>query len=162
MWRLVFLGAILTAPALAQDRSAYEVGLRLAQSRGYENTDCYARVFAKHAVVVEKANGRRGWYAASTPAYNADQSSRCGINRLERSAHREKPAGGAGSIPYRIGVSLAAQRGIYGPSASCFARVFEANASRQPSPDRKIRYGISGRDMDSFNREVQRRCGLLL
>lgn len=45
MWRLVFLGAILASPAVAQDRSAYDVGFRIAQSRGYENTDCYARVF---------------------------------------------------------------------------------------------------------------------
>ena len=79
-----------------------------------------------------------------------------------RGAGRTVQANGAGSVPYRIGLGLAAQRGIYGASGGCFARVFEASASQAPSPDRRIRYGVSGRDMPAFAQELQRRCGILL
>jgi hypothetical protein len=81
--------------------------------------------------------------------------------RQERVVQSPVRANGAGSIPYRIGLGLAAQRGIYGASGGCFARVFEASASQQPSPGPRIRYGIPGRDMPAFSRELQRRCGIL-
>lgn len=152
---------VFATPALAQDRSAYEVGLQIAQRRSYGNSDCYARVFARHAVVVERASGRLGWHAASTPAYNAEQISRCGVDRRQRVAiQRQRPDNAAGPVPYRIGLGIAAQRGFYGPSGRCFARVFQGSASQQPSADRNIRYGISGQDMPAFNRELQLRCGL--
>lgn len=90
----------------------------------------------------------------------ADEINACAA-RQQRVARSPVQANGAGSVPYRIGLGLAAQRGIYGASGNCFARVFETSASQQRSPDHRIRYGISGRDMPAFSRELQRRCGIL-
>lgn len=123
--------------ALAQDMPAYETGVRLAQRRGYDNPECYGRVFAKHAVVVEKPNGRKSWFAASTPAYNAEQQRRCGVNRLgDLRQRRQQPGpvtsqyrGGA----YQAGLRIAASRGYSGAVAACFARVFANQASVGPS-----------------------------
>ncbi len=162
IWLVALIGFYLTGSAYAQDGAAYRVGLRVAESRGYQNADCYARVFARHAVVVESPDGRRGWRAASTPAYNAEQRSRCGVDRLQDlAARRQARADGAGSVAYRIGLGLAAQRNIYGASGACFGRVFAAHASQQPSPDRRIRYGVSGASEHVFARELQRSCGLI-
>lgn len=83
------------------------------------------------------------------------------VERQERMPRSPAQANGAGSVSYRIGLGLAAQRGIYGASGGCYARVFEASASQQRSPDHRIRYGISGRDMPAFARELQQRCGIL-
>ncbi|MDR6872054.1 hypothetical protein J2Y55_003070 [Bosea sp. BE125] len=161
IWRLALISFVLSAPAAAQEQSAYRVGMKIAQGRGYDNADCYARVFARHAVAVERESGRRGWHAASTPEYNAEQRSRCGIDRLQaRTPRRQAQADGAGSIPYRIGLGLAAHRDIYGASGRCYARIFETFASRVPSPDRNIRYGVFGAAEQGFARELQRSCGL--
>lgn len=105
---------------------------------------------------IQSVNGYCHWDNRLADAINA-----CAV-RQERVAQRPVQANGAGSIPYRIGLGLAAQRGIYGASGGCFARVFEASASQAPSPDRRIRYGVSGRDMPAFGQELQRRCGILL
>lgn len=95
---LVAVSAILVAGsshgALAQSRTAYQVGLQVAQARGASDPDCYARVFARHARVVEDGYGRRGWHAASTPQYNAEIQRRCGFDR--RAAMR---AGGPPARP---------------------------------------------------------------
>ncbi|MFJ5368462.1 hypothetical protein ACIPIA_04490, partial [Bosea sp. CER48] len=116
LWGIAAALTGASGPALAQQGTAYSAGLRVAQARGYENADCYARVFAKHAVVVERPNGRRSWYASSTPAYKAEQRSRCGIDRLQDMAMRQ-PArsasraatGHSPAIAQRIGLTLAAR-----------------------------------------------------
>lgn len=162
VWRAALIGFFLTAPALGQEMSAYRVGLGIAQQRGYANADCYARVFASHAVIVERQDGRRGWRAASTPAYNAEQRSRCGVDRLQDlAARRQARPDGAGSIPYRIGLGLAARRNVYGASGACYARLFATYASRQPSGDRTIRYGMSSQTERVFGQDLQRSCGLI-
>lgn len=162
MWRVVLIGLCLTGTAEAQDDSAYRIGLRIAQARGYDNVECYARVFAKHAVVVERSDGRRGWRAVSTPAYNAEQRSRCGVDRLQAIDGRD-PArmGAAGSIPYRIGLSLAAQRQVWGASAKCFARTFATYAVKMPAPRPQTRYGLPGAIEHVFAQDLQRSCGLI-
>lgn len=168
IWGISFAVACLSGPALAQQGSAYSAGLRVAQERGYENADCYARVFAKHAVVVEKPNGRRGWYAPSTPAYNAEQRSRCGIDRLQDLAVRQKArgSGGAGgathspAIAQRIGLALAARHGYSGSNAACFARIYAVYASQQPSQNGRVMYGVSGASEHVFAQDLRRSCKL--
>ena len=49
-WGILLMAACMGGPALAQE-GAYRAGMRVATMRGYDNADCYARVFAKHAVV---------------------------------------------------------------------------------------------------------------
>lgn len=169
-WGISFVAACLAGPALAQQGSAYDVGLRLAQGRGYANADCYARVFAKHAVVVEKQNGRRSWYASSTPAYNAEQRSRCGIDRLadlaERRQGAQRPTGQslAGPSPqdgaYRHGLRIARQRGYSGSKAHCLANVFKSHATFQPSPLRAGVVDWSATISHALRGEMYSQCGI--
>lgn len=167
VWGILSIAACLAEPAFAQQGTAYEAGLRVAQGRGYSNADCYARVFAKHAVIVEKASGRRGWYATSTPAYNAEQRSRCGIDRLEDLAARRearrfaapgapRPRGGVHSL----GMKVAAERGYTGSQASCFARVYATYASPQPAERGRVQYAISGASMRVYSQDLFQRCGI--
>ncbi len=164
---LVFLCA--AGQASAQTKSAYAVGLDLAHRRGYDNANCYATVFARHAVKVEKANGRRGWFAASTPAYNAEQRQHCGIDRLsgiraEREAGRvsgeassgARAAGGA----YRQGLRIARQRGYSGAKADCLARVFVRHATLRPSPFRAGVVDWSARSGPALRGEMHSICGI--
>jgi len=167
VWGISFAVACLAGPALAQQGSAYSAGLRVAQGRGYANADCYARVFAKHAVVVEKASGRRGWYAVSTPAYNAEQRSRCGIVRLQDiAARREAERFAAPGAPrmrggmHGAGMRVAAQRGYGGSEANCFARVYAVYASPQPASRGTVKYAISERSLHAYTQELHQRCGI--
>lgn len=161
------MAACLGGAAWGQDRSARSVGLEVAQSRGYANAECYARVFAKHAVIVERPDGRRGWYAPSTPAYNAEQRARCGIDRLEDIAARReaqrfaapgapRPRGGV----HGIGMRVAAERGYTGGQASCFARVYTTYASPRPAPQGKVAYAIAGGSMRAYSQDLFQRCGI--
>ena len=168
VWGISFVVACLSGPAFAQQGSAYSAGLRVAQGRGYANADCYARVFAKHAVVIEKPNGRRSWYASSTPAYNAEQRDRCGIDRLQDMAVR-RPVRGGGSpvasghspaVAQRIGLALAARHGYSGSNAACFARTYAVYASPQPSQNGRIIYGVSGASEHVFAQDLMRSCRL--
>jgi hypothetical protein len=153
--------------ALAQTVTAYQSGLRLAQGRGYANAACYAQVFAKHAVVVEKADGRRNWYAASTPAYNAEQRQRCGIDRLaDISARRQTrqtagySATRAAGQTYAVGLKVAGERGHSGAKAACFARTYATYASSQPSANGRAAYAISGRHETVYAAELFSQCGI--
>ena len=159
IWGVSFVAACLSGPALAQQESAYRSGLGVAQSRGYQNADCYARVFAKHAVVVERPNGRRGWYAASTPAYNAEQRSRCGIDRLEDLAARREEPRSRGSV-HRAGMGVAAQRGYSGREASCFTQVYATYAAPRPAERGRVNYAIPGRSAHAYSQELFQRCGI--
>ncbi len=165
-WGILLVAAWASGPALAQG-SAYQAGLRVATTRGYDNADCYARVFAKHAVVVERPDGRRSWSAASTPAYNAEQRSRCGVDRLQDLAGRRgaerfgaagapRPRGGV----YGLGLHLAAERGYSGRDAACFARNYATFASPQPAESGRVRYAIAGASMHIYSQELFRACGL--
>ena len=167
IWGMSFVAACLSGPAVAQQGSAYSAGLRVAQSRGYDNAACYARVFAKHAIVIEKSGGRRGWYAPSTPAYNAEQRSRCGIDRLEDIAARReaqrfavpgapRPRGGL----HGAGMRVAAQRGYSGREATCFARVYAVYASPQPAPRGMVKYAIPDASLHTYSQELFQRCGI--
>ncbi|MBN9450594.1 MAG: hypothetical protein J0I42_01480 [Bosea sp.] len=167
IWGILFVAAWLNEPALAQQGSAYDAGLRVAQRRGYANADCYARVFAKHAVVIERPGGGRGWHASSTPAYNAEQRSRCGIDRLEDLAARReagrfaapgapRPRGGI----HGLGMKVAAERGYSGSQATCFARVYATYASPQPAPSGKVTYAIAGASMHAYTQDLFQRCGI--
>ncbi|MGO4173599.1 hypothetical protein [Bosea sp. TAF32] len=167
IWGISFAVACLSGPAVAQQGSAYNTGLRVAQARGYENADCYARVFAKHAVVVEKLGGKRSWYANSTPAYNAEQRSRCGIDRLQDLAARRdserfgapgasRARGGA----YGAGLRVAAERGYSGSDATCFARTYATFASPHPAPTGRGTYAIAGTSMRAYSHELFRACGI--
>jgi hypothetical protein len=160
------LAALLVAgeSAVAQDLPAYETGVRLAQRRGYDNADCYGRVFARHAVVIEKPGGRRSWFAASTQAYNAELQRRCGVDRLgDLRQRRQQPGpvtsqyrGGA----YQAGLRIAAARGYSGPAAVCFARVFANQASVGPSSLRAGRMTWGAYLTQSIRGEMHRQCGL--
>ncbi|MCR4521788.1 MULTISPECIES: hypothetical protein [Bosea] len=110
---------------------------------------------------IQSVNGYCHWSDRLSNEINACAAQQRRVVRQERVAPNPAQARGAGSVPYRIGLGLAAQRGVYGASGGCFARVFEASASQRRSPDHRIRYGISGRDMPAFARELQRRCGIL-
>lgn len=167
IWGFSLVVTCLSGPALAQQGSAYSAGLGVARSRGYDNAECYARVFAKHAVVVENVDGRRRWYAPSTPAYNAEQRSRCGINRLEDIAARREvqrfAAPGAPRIRGGIlgaGMRVAAQRGHRGSEANCFARVYSVYASPQPASRGQVKYAIDGRSAHAYSQELFQRCGI--
>lgn len=147
--------------ALAQDMPAYETGVRLAQRRGYENAECYGRVFAKHAVVVEKPSGRKSWFAASTPAYNAEQQRRCGIDRL--GDFRQRAAGsssGRAGSAHRAGLRVAARRGHSGEQAACFARTYALFAYETPVPGSPRGYAIAGRSDSAYRAELFRSCGI--
>jgi hypothetical protein len=155
--------------ALAQTVTAYQSGLRIAQGRGYANAGCYAQVFAKHAVVVEKANGRRNWHAASTPAYNAEQRSRCGVDRLADIAVRRQARVSGGNRyagprsqggAYVMGVRIAAQRGYSGERAHCFARVFTSHAVFRPSPLRSGVVDWNAPIGPAMRGEMQSQCGI--
>jgi len=163
VWASFLLASCLGGAAFAQDISAYQSGLRLATSRGYDNPECYARVFAKHATVVERPDGRRRWFAASTPAYNAEQRSRCGVDRLQDLAARRGSAS-SGAAPskgtlYRAGLGVAAQRGYSGQDASCFARNYATFASLQ-TVEGRVTYAIPGASMHSYSQELFRSCRL--
>mgnify|MGYP003393620646 CR=1 FL=1 len=169
-WRAVGLvaGCLMLAgdAAQAQTMSAYQVGLGIAQQRGYANAGCYAEVFARHAVVVERSDGRRGWNAASTPAYNAEQRRRCGVDRLadiaERRQARSNPFAaprGSGNVN-SAGLRVAAQRGYQGEKAACFARTYAVFASPQPNGSGRVGYAIAGRSESSYSAELYRACGI--
>ena len=152
--------------ALAQTVTAYQSGLRIAEGRGYANAGCYAQVFAKHAVVVEKADGRRNWHAASTPAYNAEQRQRCGIDRLADISSRRtmrataiRPRRPAGSA-YATGLQVAAERGHGGERAACYARIFSSYASASQRPDGRVHYVVEGRSVPVYALELQSSCGI--
>lgn len=153
-------------PARAQSMSAYQVGLGIAQQRGYANAGCYAEVFAQHAVVVERYDGRRSWHAASTPAYNADQRRRCGIDRLGDLEERRQARSGPLSAPRSVGnihaagLRVAEQRGHQGEKAACFARTYAVFASPHPGPGNRSQYAIDGRSMNSYSSELYRSCGI--
>ena len=153
--------ACLAGPAAAQSGTAYQAGLRVAEKRGYANAACYATVFAKHAVVVENSSHKRSWYAASTPAYNAEQRSRCGIDRLSdvaalRAASRAAPA--SNGVARRLGMKLAQERGYRGAEAICFAGVYANFASPQPAPSGRVRYAITGDRWLTYSQELYRAC----
>lgn len=147
--------------ALAQDMPAYETGVRLAQRRGYSNAECYGRIFAKHAVVVEHHSGRKSWFAASTPAYNAEQQRRCGVDRLGDLRQRAagSSSGRTGSV-HRAGLRVAAQRGYSGEQAACFARTYALFAYETPVPGSPRGYAIAGRSDDAYRAELFRSCGI--
>ncbi len=158
---------VTSESALAQNLTAYESGLRLAQRRGYANAECYGRVFAKHAVVVEDPSGRRAWQAASTPAYNAEQRRRCGVDRLTDLAERRQAqqtssllAPRIGRSAYRAGLNLAAKRGHTGSNASCYARTFARFASASPSENGAATYSVYGLSMNAYTAELFRNCGI--
>jgi len=166
-WSVALVATCLSGAASAQQGSAYGVGLRIAQMRGYASADCYARVFAKHAIVVENDRGQRGWRAPSTPAYNAEQRSRCGVDRLQDLAMRRgaerfgaagspRPRGGV----YGLGLKVAAERGYSGSDAACFARTYATFASPHPAPRGHVTYVIAGASMHSYSQELFRACGI--
>ena len=152
--------------ARAQTTTAYQSGFGVAQKRGYANAGCYAEVFAKHAVVIERPNGRHSWYAASTPAYNAEQRRRCSIDRLADLAERRQARSNAMAAPQgvgaisRAGLRVAAQRGYQGEKADCFARTYATFASAQPIGNGRIGYAIAGRSGRSYSAELYRSCGI--
>lgn len=165
IWGISFAVACLSGPAVAQQGSAYSTGLRVAQARGYENADCYARVFAKHAVIIEKPGGGRSWLASSTPAYNAEQRSRCRIDRLQDlAARQEARRSGAMGAPrpsgtaYSAGLRVAAQRGYSGSDATCLARTFAVFAAPYPNPNGRPNYAVEGANMRSYTQELFRAC----
>jgi len=157
-WGIVLMAACMGGPAFAQE-GAYRAGLRVATARGYDNADCYARVFAKHAVVVERSSGRLSWSAPSTPAYNAEQRSRCGVDRLQDMAARR----GSGSLQpsdargFRAGLRVAARRGYHGSDASCFARTYATFASLQPIGGR-VTYAIAGSREHAYTQALFQAC----
>jgi hypothetical protein len=119
--------------AQAQTRTAYQVGVSVAQTRGNANTDCYARVFARHAVAVVYPNGSRGWSAASTPTYNNELRQRCGVDRLgDMAAKRQQAPRAARGNTHSGGLRLAGQSGYTGANAACFAKVYSNYASQYP------------------------------
>lgn len=145
---------------LAQDLPAYETGIRLAQRRGYDNAECYGRVFARHAVVVERPGGRKSWFAASTPAYNAELRRRCGVDRLGDLRERTgSPTGRAGSA-YRAGLRVAAQRGYSGEQAACFARTYARFAYETPVAGSPRGYAVAGGSSNAYRAELFRSCGI--
>ncbi len=168
--RVVRYGLVLCAVlwggvASGQTVTAYQSGLSLARSRGYENPECYARVFAKHAVVVEKGGGRRGWFAPSTPAYNAEQRARCGIDRLtDMAARREAQRFAAPGAPrirgglYGAGLRVAAERGYSGADAACFAKTYAVYATPQPAPSGQVKYAIPGASHRAYAQELFGNC----
>ncbi|WP_186418958.1 hypothetical protein [Bosea sp. CS1GBMeth4] len=147
--------------ALAQDLPAYETGIRLAQRRGYDDAECYGRVFAKHAVVVEHHSGRKSWFAASTPAYNAELQRRCGVDRLGDLRQRRAGAssGRAGSA-YRAGLRVATQRGYAGEQAACFARTYAHFAYETPVAGSPRGYAVAGGSSNAYRAELFRSCGI--
>ncbi|MGO4674746.1 hypothetical protein AB4Z40_17785 [Bosea sp. 2YAB26] len=161
--------ALGSSAASSQTITTYQTGLRLAQKRGYANAECYAQVFARHAVVVEKASGNRGWFAPSTPAYNAELRRRCGVDRLADLAAR-KPARIAGRNTYAgpqtqggaylAGTKIAAQRGYSGDKVACFARVFAEHATFRPSPIRTGFVDWSANLGPAITGEMQSQCGI--
>jgi hypothetical protein len=120
----------MSIPASAQSQSAYQAGIGVATQRGVSNRDCYASVFAKHARVVENANGGRFWSAQSTPAYNAELRRRCGVDRLElvRTTPTRSVRGAQASRGelYGAGLGIARSRGY--PNPDCYARIFSQHA----------------------------------
>lgn len=152
------IGVAAALPAAAQTKTARQVGLEVAARRGVSNPVCYATVFAKHARVVENANGARGWNAQSTPAYNAELRSRCGVDRLAimrgENATGSRQRGSRlvvntsaqpGNSAYAAGYRLATQRGY--ANKDCFARWYARNASPMPVtiPGATVQYAIWGR-----------------
>lgn len=150
--------------AQAQTKTAYQVGLGIAQKRGYANADCYAKVFARHAVVTENANRQRNWFAASTPAYNADQLKTCGVDRLANTApQRALPAapasaGYTSNSGYAAGLNGARKSGYTGADAACYAKVYATYASQYPSAGGPGTWAIDGRSVERFRLELHSTC----
>ena len=73
--------ALTASPALAL-HSAYDVGLRIAARHGYQNQECYAKVFAQHARYYPNARVR-GWHfpLRNIGTVHAALWSECGIMR---------------------------------------------------------------------------------
>ena len=152
--------------ALSQTNTAYQSGLQLAQRRGYVNANWYAQVFARHAVVVEGTNGKRSWFAPSTPAYNAEQRQRCGVDRLadlaaRRDARPSASQSSSGRRAYAAGLRVAAERGHTGAKASCFAGTYATFASVQPSrTGGRGGYAISGHSETAYVGQLFSQCGI--
>jgi hypothetical protein len=153
--------AFCPADAFAQRETRMQTGLRVAHSRGAPNPQCYARVFARHAVVVENASRERRWFAASTPAYNADMQRSCGVDRLAlRSAQpvrsaRLSPQGHTNAGAYNAGYRIAQRQGYSNPD--CFARVFTRYASPMQSPARGIWYSYNA---PAVMADARQSCGV--
>ena len=166
MMNVAKLFAILSAvavvsvaqPASAQTKTARQVGLDVAAQRGVPNPDCYARVFEKYARVVERANGTRSWNAQSTPAYNAELKSRCGVDRLAILRATPSAASGSSRGAYRAGLKLAGDRGYQGAQAQCFAGVYQAHAARTATPVGKTGNWYSAPVGPSYVGELWNKC----
>lgn len=166
--------------AQSQTRTAYQVGVNVAQKRGYTNTDCYAKVFAKHAVAVVYSNGSRGWSAASTPAYNNELRQRCDVDRLGDMAAKRQQAprltSGPQQVPrtsngpaeapqtragaYATGLVIARQRGFSGNQANCYARIFVTHAFYNPHPLKTGVVGWVANIGPAFRGEMFSQCGI--
>ena len=143
---------------MAQTKTARHVGLEVAARRGVTNPACYARVFEKYARVVESANGARSWNTQSTPAYNAELKSRCGIDRLAiRRAAPTTPAIGSRGA-FSAGLKLAGDRGYQGEKAQCYARVYQAHAAPTATPVGKTGNWYSAPAGPSYVGELWSKC----
>ncbi len=172
--------AVCTANVVqAQTKTAYQVGVDVAQKRGYSNSDCYARVFARHAVAVVYPSGSRGWSAASTPAYNNELRQRCGVDRLGDMAAKRQQAPRLASAPqrqltsrgaveapqtrsgaYATGLAIAHQRGHAGAKANCYARVFVSHAYYRPNPNKVGVVGWAATIGPAYQGEMFSQCGI--
>lgn len=60
---------------------AYRAGLKVAKSRHYERPECYARVFAVHAHLINHRTAKKFWAIEDGPRFSTAVWNECRINR---------------------------------------------------------------------------------
>lgn len=60
---------------------AFRAGLKVAKSRHYERPECYARVFAQHAHLINHRKARNFWAIEDGPRFSAAVWNECRISR---------------------------------------------------------------------------------
>jgi len=85
LWKLT-LGACaalcaVESAAAAAPSPAYRAGLKVAKSRHYERPECYARVFAEHAHLINHRKAKNFWAISDGPRFSTAVWNECRISR---------------------------------------------------------------------------------
>jgi len=74
------LSAVVST-ATAAPSPAYRAGLKVAKSRHYERPECYARVFAVHAHLINHRKAKNFWAISDGQRFSTAVWNECQISR---------------------------------------------------------------------------------
>lgn len=85
LWKLALSAGIglfaVGSASAATPSPAYRAGLKVAKSRHYERPECYARVFAEQAHLVNHRKAKNFWAISDGPRFSAAVWNECRISR---------------------------------------------------------------------------------